>query len=89
MNVCDVALVVGANDVCNRDAREPGNGASGMPILDVDHAKSVVVITRSMRPAYAGISNPLFTDPKTGMFFADAKQGLTDIFAAAKEYVAA
>ena len=88
-DICDVALVVGANDVCNPDAREPGNAVSGMPILDVDHAKSVVVIKRSMRPGYAGITNPLFTDPKTGMFFADAKQGLTDIFAAAKEYVAA
>ena len=88
-DICDVALVVGANDVCNPDAREPGNAVSGMPILDVDHAKSVVVIKRSMRPGYAGITNPLFTDPKTGMFFADAKQGLSDIFAAAKEYVAA
>jgi NAD(P) transhydrogenase subunit beta len=88
-DICDVALVVGANDVCNPDARKPGNAVSGMPILDVDHAKSVVVIKRSMRPGYAGITNPLFTDPKTGMFFADAKQGLSDILAAAKEYVAA
>jgi NAD(P) transhydrogenase subunit beta len=86
---CDVALVVGANDVCNPDARKPGNAVSGMPILDVDHAKSVVVIKRSMRPGYAGISNPLFTDPKTGMFFADAKQGLADITTAVKEYVTA
>ena len=86
---CDVALVVGANDVCNPDARKPGNAVSGMPILDVDHAKSVVVIKRSMSPGYAGISNPLFTDPKTGMFFADAKQGLADITTAVKEYVTA
>jgi H+-translocating NAD(P) transhydrogenase subunit beta len=86
---CDVALVVGANDVCNPDARKPGNPVSGMPILDVDHAKSVVVIKRSMHPGYAGISNPLFTDPKTGMFFADAKQGLADITTAVKEYVTA
>jgi NAD(P) transhydrogenase subunit beta len=86
---CDVALVVGANDVCNPDARKPGNAVSGMPILNADHAKSVVVIKRSMRPGYAGISNPLFTDPKTGMFFADAKQGLADITTAVKEYVTA
>ena len=84
---CDVALVVGANDVCNPMARQSGNPVSGMPILDVDHARSVVVLKRSMSPGYAGIPNPLFTDPKTGMFFADAKQGLTDILAATKEYV--
>ncbi|CAN5308836.1 NAD(P)(+) transhydrogenase (Re/Si-specific) subunit beta [soil metagenome] len=86
---CDVALVVGANDVCNPDARKPGNAVSGMPILDVDHSKSVVVLKRSMRPGYAGITNPLFTDPKTGMFFADAKKGLADITTAVKEYVTA
>lgn len=86
---CDVALVVGANDVCNPDARKPGNAVSGMPILNADHAKSVVVIKRSMRPGYAGISNPLFTDPKTGMFFTDAKKGLADITTAVKEYVTA
>ena len=84
---CDVALVIGANDVCNPDARKPGNAVSGMPILNADHAKSVVVIKRSMRPGYAGLSNPLFTDPKTGMFFADAKKGLADITVAVKEYV--
>ena len=86
---CDVALVIGANDVSNPDARKSGNAVSGMPILDVDHAKSVVVIKRSMRAGYAGISNPLFTDPKTGMFFADAKKGLADITTAVKDYVAA
>jgi H+-translocating NAD(P) transhydrogenase subunit beta len=86
---CDVALVVGANDVCNPMARQSGNPVSGMPILNVDHAKSVVVLKRSMSPGYAGIPNPLFTDPQTGMFFADAKQGLTEILAATKEYVTA
>ncbi len=88
-DTCDIALVIGANDVCNPDARRPGNAVSGMPILDVDHAKSVVVLKRSMNPGYAGIPNPLFTDPKTGMFFADAKQGLDDVLAAVKEYVTA
>jgi NAD(P) transhydrogenase subunit beta len=86
---CDVALIVGANDVCNPDARVAGNPVSGMPILNADHAKSVVVLKRSMRPGYAGISNPLFTDPRTGMLFADAKRGLADITAAVKEYVSA
>jgi H+-translocating NAD(P) transhydrogenase subunit beta len=86
---CDVALVIGANDVCNPDAREPGNAVSGMPILNADHAKSIVVIKRSMRPGYAGISNPLFTNPKTGMLFADAKTALSDITVAAKGYVSA
>jgi len=86
---CDVALVVGANDVTNPIAREPGNAVSGMPILDVDKAKSVVVLKRSMSPGYAGIPNPLFTDPKTGMFFADAKKGLADTILAVKQYVTA
>jgi NAD(P) transhydrogenase subunit beta len=86
---CDVALVVGANDVCNPMARQKGNPVSGMPILDVDHAKSIVVVKRSMSPGYAGIANPLFTDPRTGMFFADAKQGLAAILAATKDYVTA
>jgi NAD(P) transhydrogenase subunit beta len=60
-----------------------------MPILDVDRARSVVVLKRSMSPGYAGIPNPLFTNPSTGMLFADAKQGLVDILAATKEYVTA
>jgi NAD(P) transhydrogenase subunit beta len=84
----DVALVVGANDVTNPAARKPGNPVSGMPILDVDHAKSVVVIKRSMGKGYAGLDNELYTDPKTGMFFADAKAGLAEISAAVKTLVA-
>jgi NAD(P) transhydrogenase subunit beta len=84
----DVALVVGANDVTNPAARRPGNPVSGMPILDVDHAKSVVVIKRSMGKGYAGLDNELYTDPKTGMLFADAKAGLAEITAAVKTLVA-
>jgi len=80
----DVALVIGANDVTNPAARRPGSPVSGMPILDVDHAKSIVVIKRSMGRGYAGIDNELYTDPKTGMLFADAKQGLADLVAAVK-----
>ncbi|WP_426516341.1 NAD(P)(+) transhydrogenase (Re/Si-specific) subunit beta [Diaminobutyricibacter sp. McL0618] len=85
---CDVALVIGANDVTNPAARRSGNPVSGMPILDVDRAKSVVVLKRSMSPGYAGIPNDLFSLPKTGMYFAEAKQGVTQLIAAVKQYVA-
>ncbi len=81
---CDVALVVGANDVTNPAARKPGSPVSGMPILDVDHARSIVVIKRSMGRGYAGIDNELYANPKTGMLFADAKAGLADLVAAVK-----
>jgi NAD(P) transhydrogenase subunit beta len=81
---CDVALVIGANDVTNPAARRPGSPVSGMPILDVDHAKSIVVIKRSMGRGYAGIDNELYTNEKTGMLFADAKDGLATLTAAVK-----
>ncbi len=84
----DVALVIGANDVTNPAARRPGTAISGMPILDVDHAKSIIVIKRSMGHGYAGIDNELYTDPKTAMFFADAKKGLAELTAAVKTLVA-
>jgi H+-translocating NAD(P) transhydrogenase subunit beta len=80
----DVALVVGANDVTNPAARKPGSPVSGMPILDVDHAKSIIVIKRSMGRGYAGIDNELYTNSKTGMLFADAKEGLASLTAAVK-----
>jgi len=80
----DVALVVGANDVTNPAARRAGTPVSGMPILDVDHARSIIVIKRSMGRGYAGIDNELYVNPKTGMLFADAKQGLADLVAAVK-----
>jgi H+-translocating NAD(P) transhydrogenase subunit beta len=80
----DVALVVGANDVTNPAARRPGSPVSGMPILDVDHARSIVVIKRSMGRGYAGIDNELYTNPKTGMLFADAKDGLASLISAVK-----
>jgi NAD(P) transhydrogenase subunit beta len=83
----DVALVIGANDVTNPAARRPGSAISGMPILDVDHAKSVIVIKRSMGQGYAGIDNELYTDPRTGMFFADAKKGLVTLTGAVKTLV--
>jgi H+-translocating NAD(P) transhydrogenase subunit beta len=83
----DVALVVGANDVTNPAARRPDTPVSGMPILDVDHARSVVVIKRSMGHGYAGIDNELYTNPRTGMLFADAKQGVTDLIAGVRALV--
>jgi NAD(P) transhydrogenase subunit beta len=83
----DVALVIGANDVTNPAARRPGSAISGMPILDVDHARSVIVIKRSMGQGYAGIDNELYTDPKTGMYFADAKKGLATLTSAVKTLV--
>jgi NAD(P) transhydrogenase subunit beta len=80
----DVALVVGANDVTNPAARRAGTPVSGMPILDVDKAKNVIVIKRSMGRGYAGIDNELYVNPKTGMLFADAKAGLSELVAAVK-----
>jgi NAD(P) transhydrogenase subunit beta len=83
----DVALVIGANDVTNPAARRAGTAISGMPILDVDQAKSIIVIKRSMGHGYAGIDNELYTDPKTSMYFADAKTALTDLTSAIKTLV--
>jgi NAD(P) transhydrogenase subunit beta len=83
----DVALVVGANDVTNPAARRPGNAVSGMPILDVDQAKSIIVVKRSMGHGYAGIDNELYTNPKTSMYFADGKKAVTEMTAAVKTLV--
>jgi H+-translocating NAD(P) transhydrogenase subunit beta len=83
----DVALVIGANDVTNPAARRPGTAISGMPILDVDAAKSIIVIKRSMGHGYAGIDNELYSNPKTSMFFADAKKGLAQLAASVKTLV--
>jgi len=86
--VTDVALVVGANDVTNPAARRPGNPVSGMPILNVDAARSVVVIKRSMGHGYAGIDNELYTAPSTGMLFADARSALADLTTSVRALVA-
>jgi H+-translocating NAD(P) transhydrogenase subunit beta len=83
----DVALVIGANDVTNPAARRSGTAISGMPILDVDQAKSIIVIKRSMGHGYAGIDNELYVDPKTSMYFADAKAALADLTSAVKTLV--
>jgi NAD(P) transhydrogenase subunit beta len=77
---CDVALVIGANDVVNPAARhDTSSPIYGMPILDVDHARSVVVIKRSMRVGFAGIDNELFHLPQTMMLFGDAKDAVGDL----------
>jgi NAD(P) transhydrogenase subunit beta len=82
----DVALVIGANDVVNPVAREdPGSPIAGMPILDVDKARTVVVIKRSLSPGFAGIANPLFAADNALMFFGDGKQAILDLVRAINE----
>jgi NAD(P) transhydrogenase subunit beta len=81
----DVALIIGANDVVNPDARNnAGSPIYGMPILNVDESQTVVVLKRSMRPGFAGIDNPLFINPKTVMLFGDAKESVTRLIADVK-----
>ena len=80
----DVALVVGANDVVNPAARNPGTPISGMPIINVDQAQAVVFLKRSMRPGFAGIDNELLYDPKTQLLFGDAKDSLAQTVTALK-----
>ena len=82
----DVAIVIGANDVVNPVARtDPKSPIAGMPILDVDKARTVVVIKRSLSPGFAGIPNPLFAADNTLMFFGDGKAAVLDLIRAVKE----
>jgi NAD(P) transhydrogenase subunit beta len=82
----DVALVIGANDVTNPDARtKPDSPIYGMPILNVDESQSVIVLKRSMNSGFAGIDNPLFYEGKTSMLFGDAKSSVSEITEELKE----
>ena len=82
----DVAIVIGANDVVNPLARDQASGPiAGMPILDVDKARTVVVVKRSLSPGFAGIPNPLFAADNTLMYFADGKKAILDLINALKD----
>ena len=82
----DVAVIIGANDVVNPDARDnPQSPIAGMPILEVDRAHSVIVLKRGKGKGFAGIDNPLFFKPNTGMLYGDAKSSLTKLVQAVQE----
>jgi NAD(P) transhydrogenase subunit beta len=79
----DVAVVIGANDVVNPDARDnPGSPIAGMPIIEVDRAKSVIVLKRGQGKGFSGLENPLFFKSVTGMLYGDAKDTLTKLVGA-------
>lgn len=79
----DVALVIGANDVTNPAAKsEPSSPLFGMPVLNVDQAKKVIVLKRGKNPGFAGVDNPLYTRPNTSMLFGDAKDSLAKLLQA-------
>ena len=87
MDTVDVAIVIGANDVVNPAARtDKGSPIYGMPIIDVDKAKTVIVMKRSMATGFAGIENPLFYEPNTKMLFGDAKNVLQELVAEFKKH---
>jgi NAD(P) transhydrogenase subunit beta len=81
----DVVIVIGANDVVNPVAREENNPISGMPILNVDTAKTVIIIKRSLSPGFAGIANPLFAADNALMFFGDGRVKMEELVKAYKE----
>ena len=85
LSTADVVLILGANDVVNPAAKEDTSSPIyGMPILEVELAKNVIVNKRSMKPGYAGIENELFYRPKTSMLFGDAKKVLQDLISEIK-----
>tara|TARA_R110002074_G_scaffold32262_2_gene90056 strand:+ start:5888 stop:7306 length:1419 start_codon:yes stop_codon:yes gene_type:complete len=83
---CDVALVVGANDTVNPAAHtDPSGPLGGMPVLDVEKARTTIIVKRSLSPGYAGVDNDLFYRPSTMMLFGDGKQKLNDLLGAVKD----
>jgi NAD(P) transhydrogenase subunit beta len=86
MDTVDVCIVIGANDVVNPAARtDKSSPIYGMPIIDVDKAKTVIVMKRSMATGFAGIENPLFYEPNTKMLFGDAKKVMQELVAEFKK----
>jgi len=86
MEQVDVAIVLGANDVVNPVARtDPTSPIAGMPVINVDQARTVIVIKRSLSPGFAGIPNPLFAADNALMLFGDGRRMVTDIINALKE----
>ena len=86
LETVDVAIVIGANDVVNPVARtDPKSPIAGMPIIDIDKARTVIVIKRSLSPGFAGIPNPLFAMENTLMLFGDGQEAVLDIVTAMKE----
>ena len=76
----DVTIVIGANDVVNPAARnDPDSPIAGMPILDVDDSRTVIVVKRSLSPGFAGIDNPLFVADNTLLYFSDAREGILEV----------
>ena len=84
LETVDVAIVLGANDVVNPDARKPDSAIAGMPIIDIDKCRTVINIKRSLSPGFAGIPNPLFALDNSLMFFADGKKAMQEIVAEIK-----
>lgn len=86
MELTDVAVVIGANDVVNPAAKEdPGSPLYGMPIIETDRARTTFVLKRSMNPGFAGVENPLFYKPNTRMLFGDAKDTISSLVAEFKD----
>tara|TARA_B110000003_G_scaffold102630_1_gene104865 strand:- start:118 stop:1533 length:1416 start_codon:yes stop_codon:yes gene_type:complete len=82
---CDIAIVIGANDTCNPAARTNDGPLAGMPIIDADKARTVVIIKRSLSVGYAGVDNDLFYEDKTMMLFGDGKKMMNELNSAIKD----
>jgi len=86
MEMVDVTMVIGANDVVNPAARtDKSSPLYGMPIIDVDRARTCIVLKRSLRAGFAGVDNPLFFNPNTRMLFGDAKKSISALVSEFKE----